>query len=94
MIYSINFYPFSCIWSVKITLLFHNISVLVLYQTAAVVYKVYNLLISLKGQKYITVILSIVWCRGDPYTLNITEKCVLELSEEEMLRRICHLLTH
>ena len=42
-------------------------SELVLHLTAAVVYKVYNLLVSFKGQKYITIILSIVLCRGDPY---------------------------
>jgi hypothetical protein len=73
MIYSIKFYPSSFIWSVKITLLFHNMSGRVLHLTAAVVYKVYNLLLSLKGKKYITTILSIVLCRGDPHTLNITE---------------------
>ena len=92
MIYSINFYPSTLIRRVKITLLFNNMSELVLRLTAAVVYKVYNLLLSFKGQKYITIILSIVLCTGDPHTLNISEKCVLAFSDEEMLRRICHLM--
>jgi len=60
MIYSINFYPSSFIWSVKITLLFHNMSGRVLQITADVTFKVYNLLVSFKDKKYITIILSIV----------------------------------
>jgi hypothetical protein len=92
MIYSITFYPSSFIWSVKITLLFRNMSGLVLHLTATVGYNVYNLLVSFKGQKYITIILSIVLCRGDPHTLNVTEKCVLASSNEEMFRRVCHLI--
>jgi hypothetical protein len=56
------------------TLLFHNMSDLVLRLTAAVVYKFYNLLVSFKCQKYITIILSTVLCRGEPHILNITER--------------------
>ena len=59
---------------------------LVLHLTAAVVHKFYNLLVSFKAQKYITIILSIVLCRGDPHTSNIRDKCVLPLSDEEMFR--------
>jgi len=61
-------------------------SLLVFHLTAAVGYKVYNLLVSFKGKKYINIILSIVLCKGDPYTVNITEKCALALSDEEKLK--------
>jgi hypothetical protein len=67
-------------------------SVLVLHLTAAVVYKVYNLLVSFKGKKYINIILSIVLCSGDSYTVNIREKCALALSDEERLKRKCYLI--
>jgi hypothetical protein len=88
MIYSMNFYPSIFIRSVKIALLFHNNSELVLHLTAALMYKVYNLLISFKGKKYITIILSIVLCWGDPHPFDITEKCVLALSEKDLLRKM------
>jgi hypothetical protein len=65
-------------------------SVFVFHLTVAVVYKVYNLLVSIKGKKHINVILSIVLCRGYPYTVNITEKCALVLSDEEKPRMICY----